>query len=264
MSGKRSATYANKVRSNANPNTTNNNNSNSKKANNNNNNKPNNKIKTFDSNFNNKRFIVGGGQGSGDARAAVRRFHFYTVNWSCDTKTEDVKHHVLGYIGQFLEVAEISLPHNRRKAFRISVEDNLYDKMVDTNNWPRNILITRFHFPRSNKTSTRTPASASASTGSRPSTSTTATATTTGVIGGNASTLVSSDSAPGRNPSRSGGDVADNEQLSSEKAIDEFEHLAAQFLSTVSGSSNNNNNNNSNNAVDSQNIDMENNESSLV
>jgi hypothetical protein len=116
-----------------------------------------------------KRGIGDPGSNQYGVKAAVRRFHFHTDSWDTSTRSSDVKDHVETKIGHVLEIEELPCRSMYYKKFRVTVEDYLAEKMRDPSNWPRNVRVSRFIFPRTEKTgATQLPNSINSQNGTDP------------------------------------------------------------------------------------------------
>ena len=131
--------------------------SNNKKKNNNNktiNNNNNNKFGNNKSKSNRNKCIVGQAAentstGSmSQAKAAIKRYHYYTDSWHATTTEAEVTDWVKSNVCEILEVAKLECRSIYYSKFRITVDNQYDEKMRDPASWPRNVRVSRFTFPR--------------------------------------------------------------------------------------------------------------------
>lgn len=91
----------------------------------------------------------GDGENQINVRAAVRRFHFYLGKWDVLTESDDIRAYVKSRIGcDLLDIQEISYTHRFFRSYRVIVEDTFNESMLNPANWPRNVLVGRFFYPK--------------------------------------------------------------------------------------------------------------------
>jgi hypothetical protein len=91
--------------------------------------------------------IIGSSTLFGNLNRAPRRFHYKVGEFLPKTTVNDLKGFVSKFIKGNIEVENIELRHNKYyRLFSVSVDDTYESTMLNSENWPEDIKVSRFFF----------------------------------------------------------------------------------------------------------------------
>jgi hypothetical protein len=76
--------------------------------------------------------------------AMPKYVEFYADRWLITSDYNIVKEYIEKHIGVVRSFALIKSNHSRFKSYRLAVEDLLVSKVKNPDNWPRNIMISKY------------------------------------------------------------------------------------------------------------------------
>ena len=103
-------------------------------------------------NFRKQKKILIGSNTTSEIKGIEGRLHFYTSRWDKSTTIDKVKEHVRKITRDTdISVEEVPLKFVSMKAFKIITRKTHYDAMYSLDNWPNNVLISRFWYSNKKK-----------------------------------------------------------------------------------------------------------------